>query len=527
MDGGLAAGPAKIGEEFMIFIQALGIDEQPKVLKLARLLRSFNDVAMQLDSHLAPVGASLHAAVSRMCESANPTAPPQYGWIRVVNRLGFFPDSDGHASRVINIGLSYAYRHMELNNLTTENALRLKDLHLTAGRDAKFDSAAGPLVDRPPTGAPPATPGPEGQLPLGDIVVTTRLGDADSRAAPAAAAGRTAGAAASPAASMPLWAGSPAAAEQDSSVVPPGCLVVRSERDAQEANHDDELVRQGGPTAIEIVVTALSADDLASAVAVRDVGSAVTVRTALDVTRYVASPSPLLQRGSLATFKDAGSLVVGSGTRTTTTVCTSRPTVMPSSAAIDCAKSLLLHLRNRLDVRDVVERLVVDSLLCFARLQSGAAVNFSTNELPPHADLTWKAVRKIVHRWWSLWESSAERKAELPPPGTVSFLSHPGRSAKQSRWAIDVCMVGINVAIKQLQIGSMRYFDKEQLPTTVPVRGVSPKHANQHATLGASVANLLLVATKEDLFPPVLSQMAALGQEPTPKSVACDSCSLS
>lgn len=76
MDGGGATAPAKIAEQYLSFFRALEIDDEHKVLKLARLLRAFNDVAMQLDNHLAPVGASLHSAVCRMCMSSNPLVPP-------------------------------------------------------------------------------------------------------------------------------------------------------------------------------------------------------------------------------------------------------------------------------------------------------------------------------------------------------------------------------------------------------------------------------------------------------------------
>lgn len=131
MERAAAGAKAKVSHEYERFFQTLGVDDPAKVEALARLLQVFCKVASQLESHLAPVGASLHAAVSRMCEGDNPLAPPQHRWIRVIDRMGFFSDTDEHACRVVNIGLSNAYRHKELDALTAGNALRLGDLCLS------------------------------------------------------------------------------------------------------------------------------------------------------------------------------------------------------------------------------------------------------------------------------------------------------------------------------------------------------------------------------------------------------------
>ncbi|KAK1864485.1 hypothetical protein I4F81_007031 [Pyropia yezoensis] len=62
-----------------------------------------------------------------MVNTENPMLPPQYPWIRVVDRVGFFNDSDVFAGRVVSVGLAYAYRHKELDVLAAANALRLID----------------------------------------------------------------------------------------------------------------------------------------------------------------------------------------------------------------------------------------------------------------------------------------------------------------------------------------------------------------------------------------------------------------
>lgn len=133
MDTGAGASMMpKVGDEYLLFFQSLGILEPHTLHVLARLLQSFYDVPTKLDAHLDPVGASLQAAISRMCEADNPSEAPQHRWIRVFDRLGLFSDTDDHACRVINIGLSYAYRHQELNALTAANAIMLQDLRLSA-----------------------------------------------------------------------------------------------------------------------------------------------------------------------------------------------------------------------------------------------------------------------------------------------------------------------------------------------------------------------------------------------------------
>ena len=104
------AVPDAPDEEGMKFFRSLGIGDSTKVALLARVLEAFHEVAMKLDEHLSPTGAILHAAISRMCEGDSAMDAPQHRWIRIVDRIGFFSDDDEHASRVINLGLSFAYR---------------------------------------------------------------------------------------------------------------------------------------------------------------------------------------------------------------------------------------------------------------------------------------------------------------------------------------------------------------------------------------------------------------------------------
>jgi len=134
MEVGAGDLPAEADEEYMQFFRSLGIVDNQKVGFLARTLEAFYDLAIKLDQHLAPTGAVLHAAISRMCQADNPMSAPQHRWFRVQDRLGLFSDGDGYSSRVINMRLAYAYRHQELDALSGANALRLKQLRIAAAR---------------------------------------------------------------------------------------------------------------------------------------------------------------------------------------------------------------------------------------------------------------------------------------------------------------------------------------------------------------------------------------------------------
>jgi len=133
MEAGAEDLPAEADED-MRFLRSLGIVNNQEVGFLARTLEAFYDLSIKLDQHLAPTGAVLHAAISRMCQADNPMDAPQHRWIRVQDRLGLFSDGDDYSSRVINMGLAYAYRHQELDALSEANALRLEQLRIAAAR---------------------------------------------------------------------------------------------------------------------------------------------------------------------------------------------------------------------------------------------------------------------------------------------------------------------------------------------------------------------------------------------------------
>lgn len=195
-------------------------------------------------------------------------------------------------------------------------------------------------------------------------------------------------------------------------------------------------------------------------------------------------------------------------------IASMQPVVAPSEPAIRCVTKVLEDLLDRRDIRGVLLQLVNDALLCLARLHGGSLSNVSAGVLPADVELSWPGVRNLLQRWWPHWDAPVGKGAAIPPPGTVGYLTHPTRRVSSCKWAIEVNMEAINPVIQRLDLKSARYFDKNNFP---PVFTVPRIGANVRGTICASVATMLLVATREDHFGAVLTQLAALGQAPVRK----------
>lgn len=559
------SGAAKIGPQYVRFFQTLGVSDGPKTQTLARLLKRFYALAAQLDNHLTPVCASLHSAVSRMVETDNPRAPPQYRWIRIVDRLEFFGDADDHASRLVNVGLSYAYRHQDLDVIATSNAVRLKDLResenvlATAGAPAQMPPPGGLIVARRPgppasadgharaggpgagvvgagvTGDGGAVAGGAGaggacaggvgaggaggaqtnvphslqQPPIGGVVVARRLGPPGPSGGEAGAGGAAGTAAMAP---------HPPSDAVVTLALPPGGVVVSRRGIGLSRHGTDKAEAALSTTAKQAAAGALSAVPAVS-VGIGEGGVVLAARVPpaaeADDGRSVV---PASGGGATATLSSVRSVLIADDA-SAEVVSTSRPVVHPSVAATKCVNNVLNLMKVRKDVRGVLEQLVIDSLLCFSRAYTGTAVNMSTGALPPDNQVTWKSVRKIVHRWWPIWQAPETTDKPLPPPGTVSFLSHPCRRVRYSRWAIDVEMSSVADAMGELKVRIDRRFDKPDVPACESVSRIGPKNANSVAPLGTSVATMLLIGTKEDSFCGILDELVAVGRAPVPRPV--------
>jgi len=109
------------------FFADLGIPDLQKRVFLGGLLRTFRDAAAKLDMHLGGYSSAVHAAVSRLSSPPNPRKSPEHLWRRVHDRLGFFHDENQHAQRLVNVGMSWAYWHLEMNAICLASAQLLTE----------------------------------------------------------------------------------------------------------------------------------------------------------------------------------------------------------------------------------------------------------------------------------------------------------------------------------------------------------------------------------------------------------------
>jgi len=496
-----AADKVKVGAEYVRFFQSLGIDDEQKAVFLARLLQEFFMVAAKLDNHLSPTGATLHVAVSRMCEADNPTDAPQHRWIRVIDRLGFFGDEDDHASRVVNIGLSYAYRHKELNAVSEGNALRLQELRLSAVTDPVGNAASRSQV----------------AISSGGVVVAQRHGAAKASRGPA-----TGGEAPSSGkgqggdcvggvgrAADGTCDGTPAGQSLD---VPAGGVVIRGPPAGGVPPTTGDPPHASG-------AAPLSSEDAAL---LRDGGVVVATRA--------PHGGPTSRAAGIPAANDGATSVVGGchwGTGNvaavmdvaapdvTKIVSAVQPVITPNDAAVQCVTQVLEGLSGREDLRHVLQQLVNDSLLCLARLLGGASAGYSAGVLPADLELSWPGVRRFTSKWWPVWEVSTDEPATLPPDGTLAHKVHTTRPALSSRWMIDVNMTSINPVLLRATVMCRRYNKKDMLDL-VRVMRVGP---GVKYPINVALAVMLLFGTQEEHYCTVLAELASAGRPIVPAVV--------
>lgn len=383
MDPSAALSKTNVAQ-YVRYFETLGLDDPQKLQVLSRLLKVFFDIGSQLDKQLEPVGATLHSSISRLCEADNPSAPPRYRWIRVIDRLGLF-GKDDHACRVVNIGLSYAYRQKELDSLTSANALRLEDLR-------RRTAAAGDT----PEAAPPAD-----AIPAGGILVAQRAAGSDGPAGgDLGVPGPGTTAAESSAAGLGAAGSGTALDAEDYSLLPPGGVVVARHEDNVPAEAGDGSIPLGGTAGAGAGASGNSGapgDAADDANELKDGGIVVAWRPG-------AGQGPADSHRRLDGLGDSTDPILGDLPATTALgddfdliVTTSQPMVTPSEPAAKCVNAILEGLLNRKDSRVVLQQLVLDSLLCWGRLYNGAGQSSST--VLANANQAWAGVRNILHRW--------------------------------------------------------------------------------------------------------------------------------
>ena len=474
--------PNDVNGEYTQFFRELGITDLQKTSYLARLLEEFYELGAKLDEHLAPTGAVLHAAVSRMCRGENPMDPPHHRWIRIHDRLGFFADQDDHESRIINIGLSFAYRHKELDALPEANALRLEQLRLDGVRR------------QDPTKLARLSPGAD-EVPDGGRVVRNE--------GPASVLGPSSDQVA--VRSYPTGAGVALTLKDKSGddcggfTVPNGGLEVRSDPPAHAA-------AKGAPAD-------QSGQDLP------EMGGAVVARR--------LAGSPAADPGAMTEF-----LMVTPGMPTTTHF-KEQPLIIPSPQAVECTTAVLEAFLGRRDAKGVLRQLLVDGLLCRGRLHSGQTAEAAAGVISAAGvDTEWPAVRNLLTMCWPAWSAPVKNVAMIPPEGSVSRQTHPGRQMLTSRWKVKEDTTAINPTISRLEVAVDRNFKKGALDSFTEVQRMAPNvkvPLSVTIALAVTIASLLLVATWDSAFCTVMQQLAASGRAPVHRKVpiaaaACHDC---
>jgi len=471
----------------MQFFRSLGIGDSAKVSFLARLLEGFHEVAMKLDEHLAPTGAILHAAISRMCEGDSPMDAPQHRWIRIVDRIGFFSDDDDHACRVINLGLSFAYRQKELDAAAKAIALRLERTRAASGRERSESTSLGRAHSGGGAERGQGKLAGADEVPAGGIVV--RNDGATGQSVPKASG-----------------CGVEAAflSDGDGLDVPLGGAVVRRDVAGQSPSNCPDQLPEGG---VLVVARRDPPGGSASPEAATSAAAAVAPTASAAAAAAAATVS-----AAAADKVDAVALVEVAGAAKTTDRDTPPPMIKPSDEAVACVTNVLQLIRERDDCKDVLRKLHVDGLVCLARLHGGQAVEgvIAANSV----ETDWAPVRALLKKWWPSWSIPAGSQPMTPIPGTTAAVLNPLRRAQSSNWVIGVDMTAMNVAIREWSGKAERYFKVNELTDTIDVVRMAPSLKPPMAT---TVACMLLVGTWEPSFCSLVTQLATAGRAPTPR----------
>lgn len=468
---------------YLQFLQHLGIPDDTKTGFLASLLRNVFDACTKLDTHLSPYGATVHSAVSRLVVPDNPRDAPSYRWIRVVDRIGFFSDDDAHAVRLVNVGLSYAYRVLEADAMAVANAALLDKNRTStvplaaAGAQAQIGRSGGNAD--PPPGPATSPRAEEAALPAGGIVVSKAAGQAadNSQAGAARPDGR--------------------------GTLPAGGVVVNaSAAGSRSPSAPGSPVNNGGPSSTPRVPPALA-------------GSAGEARPADDSSvlsgSIGAQPSGAPAVPADGQDEEADEATDADDGAPTHIVYENQPSIVPTSTAVDTVASVLRMVGQRDDDtgKDVLRKLLIDSLLCLVRSEPGSKLVNGSDAVAGGSRKDWLAVGALTGRWWPRWKAPDVLGRMEAPKNTFAGVVHRGRVAKSSRWIVLVNMTGMKKSVEKLSVRSSRFFPKMQLPDEEPVLRV---HYHKPLRLTHVVASMLLLATKEERFPAILTRLAADGR---------------
>jgi len=489
------------------FFEHLGISDNHQTAFLCTLLRNVYESTSKLDSHLAPHGASIHSAVSRMLVSDNPREAPCHRWIRVFDRMGFFADDDRHAERVVNCGLAYAYRYMEADALVEANAVLLgtvvQKAQVLSGDqgDEEEDILDGRVVVQSKSGAAAASTA--SKVPSTSAADAGRNGSDHELALP-------------PGDSVASLLPTPAASRRsrggdysdDEPILPdggrvvgtgrPGCSPLPSSSAAQHGSLEHAPARYQGR------LDAACAEDVEEA-SILDGGMVVSTGGG----RLPAAPGGASSDDAdeIDNEEDRG------GPSPSHLVHERQPKIFPNDHATDTVGGILRSVGSQPDGADILRKLLDDSLLCLAHTAPGA--ESTTARTDPHGSSSeWTAVNKINDKWRPTWESPQDLGAVLPPEGTFAHRANRKRRAASSRWNVLVDMSAINRVLEEIDVGSSRYFRKAKLLETETVVRV---HYSKPLRLPVGVACMLLLVVKVERFGPISERLAAAGRSSVQK----------
>lgn len=503
---------------YLQFFKHLGITDELKTGFLAPMLRNVFDASSKLDSHLAPYGATVHMAVSRLLVSDNPRNASCYRWIRIVDRVGLFADDDAHAVRLINIGLSYAYRFVEADALAVASAALLGQTRTSTVRGPapvipQPRAPAGTTSDAPSVESAPQIPAEEPSIPAGGVVVArnTSQGVGD---------GMSAGA-------VPPLGGT----------LPVGGVVDVNNAAARSLPGGDAVGGDGKSVPGDARAPAGGAGEkpLESGGAVVSGASGATPGKDARTTAGGAREKPLENGGVVVSGAsganpggdadpsaggqddDADDAADAEDGAPSYIVYERQPCIVPSTTAVDTVASVLRTVgqRNDATAKDVLRKLLIDSLLCLVRSQPGAKLATGSAVVAGGCRQDWAAVNARTDRWWPRWRAPELLGRMEAPSNTFAGVVNRGQVAKSSRWIVLVNMSGIKESVEKLSVRSSRFFPKMQLPDEEPVLRV---HYHKPLRLTSVLASMLLFATKEEQFLGVLASLAADGRAPAPAS---------
>jgi len=464
---------------YLKFFEHLGISEQKKLPFLFTLLRNLYDAASKLDLHLSPYGATLHCAVSRMVASDNPEEVPTHRWIWVFDRLGFFTDANTHSELIVNLGLAYAYRHLEANALAEANALLLRKAQPSAGlKEAPVveDVPRGGALVSTGTANPAAGAASRSELEPGRID-----GGDDEQEEELPSGGLVVSANAQTPGDPEGDSGDNETAEGEiEGALPPGGLVVSA-----LAPLDGTVRLHGSRTQGGSGVASDETDSGKRQAAAATAAAAVADSDDLDAVDDV----------------DVGSIPPH-------VLHDHQPTVHAPASAVKVVASVLRTVMDKPDGKDVLRKLLGDGVLCLARSRPEPPPTAGTAR-PTGAKADAAAVQRMCRAWWPHWKAPQDLGSTKPLDGTLACLLNRKRFAASSRWAILVNLPGVISALEDMNFKSAPLFKKDKLPVIECVQRVSGKSPMKMTVV---IACMLLLVTKEEQCSSILTDLAFSGR---------------